>query len=135
MNKKRFNQEYISETYRAKRKDFKKKVALCGLGLLGNVAFCIFFLMFSGCAVSTQRFVDTSYDDAGNIVREVRAKSRTYSPPFVNARSKDDHRLYMIEDESGWAIEMGSDTDLTGGNSAEVAGAVVEAIKPSLIPR
>ncbi len=125
----------MNKKYRNDKKDFKKKVALCGLGLLGNVAFCIFFLMFSGCAISTQRFVDRSYDVDGNIVREVKAKSRTYSPPFVNARSKDDHRLYMIEDESGWAIEMGSDTDLTGGNSAEVAGSIVEAVKPSILPR
>lgn len=92
----------------------------------------VFSLAMNGCAVSTQRFVDRSYDVDGNMVREVRAKSRTYSPPFANARSKDDHRLFMTEDESGWAIEMGSDTDLTGGNSADVAGAVVEALKPFL---
>lgn len=77
--------------------------------------------------------MDQSFDADGNLVREVRAKSRTYSPPFENARSKDDHRLFMTEDESGWAIEMGSDTDLIGGNSSEVARAVAEALKPFIV--
>ena len=43
----------------------------------------------------------------------------------MNARSDDLHKLDMSEDGEGWSVEMGSDTDMTGGDSAEVVGSVI----------
>lgn len=86
--------------------------------------YLIVLLMLSGCATSTQRFSDKSYED-GKLVREVKANSLTISPPFMNARSEDLHKLDMSEDGEGWSVEMGSDTDMKGGDSAEVVGSVI----------
>ena len=49
------------------------------------------------------------------MIREVTAKSRTWSPPLKNAQSFANHSLDRQEADDGWSIRMGSDNDLKGG--------------------
>ena len=83
---------------------------------MNKLLIIVLIIGLSGCAISTQHFSDISYTPDGSVVREVNAKSRTWSPPLKNARSFANHSLDMQEIGADWAIHMGSDNDLVGGD-------------------
>lgn len=101
---------------------------------LNKLSLLLIPLLIAGCTISTQRFINITYDENGNMISEVRAKSRTYVPPFRGSKTQDEHKLFVVEEENGWAIEMESARDITGGEVSATIEAVTEGLKPSLIP-
>ncbi len=71
-------------------------------------------LVLCGCTISRQKFIDRSYTD-GLIEREIVGKKIIIAPPF-GSRAVAAHSLDMFEDTDGWQINMGSNSNLEGGN-------------------
>jgi len=71
-------------------------------------------LALTGCAFSSQRFLDISYEE-GLPVRKVVGKSVTVAPPF-GSRAIAEHSLYMDESDEGWNIQTGNMSNLSGGH-------------------
>jgi hypothetical protein len=92
--------------------------------------YLIVLLMVSGCATSTQRFVDVSYED-GKVVREVRGTSISVSPPFRSSSASGQHNLTMQEDGGDWVVGMDTNSHLVGGDVDEL---VKEILKVYSLP-
>lgn len=100
-------------------------------------------LATTGCAVSGQKFTDDSWSmevtqynpETGDIISEVskqwqtvRGKNRTMAPPF-QSKAVAGHMLDMTQDGESWAVQMGSDSNLDGGDIT----AAIEALESTLI--
>ena len=71
-------------------------------------------VVLSGCAMSSQKFIDESYDE-GLLTRKVKGRSIVIVPPLRQAQGVAEHKLKMQEIDGDWTIDMGSDSGLVGG--------------------
>lgn len=100
-------------------------------------------LATTGCAMSGQKFTDDSWSidvtqynpETGDIISEVskqwqtvRGKNRTMAPPF-QAKAVAGHMLDMTQDGQSWAVQMGSRSDIDGGDIT----AAIEALESTLM--
>ncbi len=108
-------------------------------------AACLVLLFtLSGCAQSSQRFLDktitteTFFTEDGSISsvvvsdRVVQGRNRALVPPF-GGKFVGDHRLFMDEtpgeEGTSWQVDMGQAADIEGGNISEAIKAVEESLE------
>lgn len=96
------------------------------------ITLLILLVMLSGCAVSTQRFVDVSYEE-GLPVRSVVLTTRTIVPPF-SSNAVTDKLVMMEETEEGWDLQIGTEANLEGGDATAITESIVEGIVRGLQP-
>jgi len=99
------------------------------LEILTIVIIFLFVLQLTGCAISYQKFKDTSFEEDLKI-REVIGRRIVMAPPFGSkVLSKDD--LDMYEDSDGWQINMGSKSNLDGG---KLSPKLIEVFNSLVLP-
>ncbi len=103
------------------------------------LCLCLLPLLFSGCAFTTQYFREElrEYDsETGWLISEhvIKGRNITMAPPF-GSEAIAEHRLWMEQDISGsWIIEMGSESDVLGGDASKSIKAIVPLLTTPLFP-
>ena len=91
-----------------------------------------------GCAASTQYFREELREwdpETGAMVTEhiLHGKNLTMAPP-VGSRAISDHRMWMEQTDENWIIEMGSKSDIDGGDASKVIKAATPIITGIPLP-
>lgn len=87
----------------------------------------------SGCAISTQRFEDISYNENGSISRSVVLSTKTVAPPF-GSKAITEKLMLMQESDDGWELQIGTESLLEGGDVSLITESVITGITDVLIP-